>query len=60
MRHLLKTNLKFLEDALLCAKSNQQPLKATREEYVHNDRLRAKMDSVSKTEKGHGRIKIRR
>ena len=46
-------------DYLLCAKSNQQTLKADIEEYVQDDKLRAKMNSVSKTEKGHGRIETR-
>ena len=46
-------------DYLLCAKSNQQTLKTDIEEYVQDDKLRAKMDSVSKTEKGHGRIETR-
>ena len=39
--------------------SNQQSLKADIEEYVQDDKLRAKMNSVSKTEKGHGRIETR-
>ena len=39
--------------------SNQQTLKADIEEYVQDDKLRAKMNSVSKTEKGHGRIETR-
>ena len=36
---------------LLCAKSNQPTLKSDIEEYVQDDKLRAKMNSVSKTEK---------
>ena len=39
--------------------NNQQTLKADIEEYVQDDKLRAKMNSVSKTEKGHGRIETR-
>lgn len=39
--------------------SNQQTLKADIEEYVQDDKLRAKMNSVSKTEKGDGRIETR-
>ena len=46
-------------DYLLSVKSNQQTLKADIEEYVQDDKLRAKMNSVSKTEKGHGRIETR-
>ena len=46
-------------DYLLCAKSNQQTLKADIEEYVQDDRLRSKMNSITKREKGHGRIEIR-
>ena len=46
-------------DYLLCAKSNQQTLKADIEEYVQDDRLRAKMNSITKREKGHGRIETR-
>mgnify|MGYP001644631436 CR=1 FL=1 len=54
-----KAVLEAKADYLLCAKSNQQTLKADIEEYVQDDKLRAKMNSVSKTEKGHGRIEIR-
>ena len=46
-------------DYLLCAKSNQQTLKADIEEYVQDDRLRSKMNSITKREKGHGRIETR-
>ena len=46
-------------DYLLCAKSNQPTLKADIEEYVQDDKLRAKMNSVTKREKGHGRIETR-
>ena len=53
-----KSILEANADYLLCAKSNQQTLKADIEEYVQDDRLRAKMNSVTKTEKGHGRIAL--
>lgn len=46
-------------DYLLCAKSNQQTLKADTEEYVQDKKLTAKMNSMSKMEKGHGRIETR-
>ena len=39
--------------------SNQQTLKADIEEYVQDDKLRAKMNSVSKTEKRDGWIETR-
>ena len=39
--------------------SNQQTLKTDIEEYVQDDKLRAKMNSITKREKGHGRIEIR-
>ena len=39
--------------------NNQQTLKADIEEYVQDDKLRAKMNSMSKTEKGHGRVETR-
>ena len=46
-------------DYLLCAKSNQQTLKVDIEEYVQDDRLRSKMNRITKREKGHGRIETR-
>ena len=54
-----KSILEANADYLLCAKSNQPTLKADIEEYVQDDKLRAKMNSVTKTEKGHGRIETR-
>ena len=54
-----KSILEANADYLLCAKSNQPTLKSDIEEYVQNDKLRAKMNSVSTTEKGHGRIETR-
>ena len=39
--------------------SNQQTLKADIEEYVQDEKLRSTMDSVTQTEKGHGRIETR-
>ena len=54
-----KSILEAKADYLLCAKSNQPTLKADIEDYVQDDKLRAKMNSVSKTEKGHGRIETR-
>ena len=41
-----KAVLEAKADYLLCAKSNQQILKADIEEYVQDDKLRAKMNSV--------------
>ena len=46
-------------DYILCAKDNQPFLKSDIEEYVQDEGLRNGMDSVSKTEKGHGRIEKR-
>ena len=54
-----KSILEANADYLLCAKSNQPTLKADIEDYVQDDKLRAKMNSVTKTEKGHGRIETR-
>ena len=54
-----KAILEANADYLLCAKSNQPTLKADIEDYVQDDKLRAKMNSVTKTEKGHGRIETR-
>ena len=54
-----KSILEAKADYLLCAKSNQPTLKADIEDYVQDDKLRAKMNSASKTEKGHGRIETR-
>ena len=54
-----KAILEAKADYLLCAKSNQPTLKSDIEEYVQDDKLRAKMNSVTKTEKGHGRIETR-
>ena len=46
-------------DYLLCAKDNQQTLKNDIEEYVQDEKLRKKMNSKTKSEKGHGRIETR-
>ena len=54
-----KAVLEAKADYLLCAKSNQQTLKADIEEYVQDDRLRSKMNRITKREKGHGRIETR-
>ena len=54
-----KSILEANADYLLCAKSNQPTLKSDIEEYVQDDKLRAKMNSVTKREKGHGRIETR-
>ena len=54
-----KSILEANADYLLCAKSNQPTLKADIEDYVQDDKLRAKMNSVTKREKGHGRIETR-
>ena len=42
-------------DYLLSAKGNQKELMNDIAEYVQDKKLRAKMDSISRTEKGHGR-----
>ena len=47
-------------DYLLSAKGNQQALMNDIAEYVHDTKLRAKMDRVSRTERGHGRKETRR
>ena len=47
-------------DYLLSAKGNQQVLMNDIAEYVHDTKLRAKMDRVSRTERGHGRKETRR
>ena len=47
-------------DYLLSAKGNQQALMNDIAEYVHDTKLRATMDSITQTEKGHGRKETRR
>ena len=47
-------------DYLLSAKGNQQALMNDIAEYVHDTKLRAEMDRVSRTERGHGRKETRR
>ena len=42
-------------DYLLSAKGNQEALMNDIAEYVHDTKLRATMDSITRTEKGHGR-----
>ena len=44
---------------LLSAKGNQKELMNDIEQYVQDEKLRAVMDCVSQTEKGHGRIEKR-
>ena len=46
-------------DYLLSAKGNQEALMNDIAEYVQDTKLRAKMDSISRTEKGHGRKETR-
>lgn len=46
-------------DYILCAKDNQGTLKTDVEDYVQDEKLRKNMDTVTKTEKGHGRIETR-
>ena len=46
-------------DYLLSAKGNQKELMNDIEQYVQDEKLRATMDSVTRTEKGHGRIERR-
>jgi len=46
-------------DYLLSAKANQETLMNDIAEYVQDTKLRAKMDSISRTEKGHGRKETR-
>ena len=52
--------VKAKADYLLSAKGNQQALMNDIAEYVHDTKLRAKMDRVSRTERGHGRKETRR
>ena len=47
-------------DYLLSAKGNQEALMNDIAEYVQDTKLRAKMDRVSRTERGHGRKETRR
>ena len=47
-------------DYLLSAKANQETLMNDIAEYVQDTKLRAKMDSITRTEKGHGRKETRR
>ena len=46
-------------DYLLSAKGNQEALMNDIAEYVQDKKLRATMDSISRTEKGHGRKETR-
>ena len=46
-------------DYLLSAKGNQKELMNAIAQYVQDEKLRATMDSISQTEKGHGRIETR-
>ncbi len=46
-------------DYLLSVKGNQKELMNDIEQYVQDETLRATMDSVSRTEKGHGRVERR-
>ena len=46
-------------DYLLSAKANQETLMNDIAEYVQDTKLRAKMDSISRTERGHGRKETR-
>ena len=46
-------------DYLLSAKANQETLMNDIAEYVQDKKLRAKMDSISRTERGHGRKETR-
>ena len=46
-------------DYLLSAKGNQEALMNDIAEYVQDKKLRAKMDSISRTERGHGRKETR-
>ena len=46
-------------DYLLSVKGNQQELKNDIEQYVQDETLRARMDSVTKIERAHGRVETR-
>ncbi|WP_277055428.1 ISAs1 family transposase [Treponema socranskii] len=46
-------------DYLLSAKANQETLMNDIAEYVQDKKLRVKMDSISRTERGHGRKETR-
>ena len=46
-------------DYLLSVKGNQKELMNDIEQYVQDETLRATMDSVSRTEKWHGRVERR-
>ena len=46
-------------DYLLCVKDNHPNLKKDIEDFVQDDHLRSTMQTVSKTEKNHGRIETR-
>ena len=46
-------------DYLLSAKANQETLMNDIAEYVQDKKLRAKMDSITRTERGHGRKETR-
>ena len=46
-------------DYVLSAKGNQKELMSDIAEYVQDEKLRAKMDSTTRTERGHGRKETR-
>jgi len=46
-------------DYLLSVKGNQKELMNDIAQYVQDEKLRATMDSITRTEKGHGRIESR-
>ena len=58
-RETAKAIVEAQADYLLSAKGNQKELMNDIEQYVQDEKLRATMDSVSRTEKGHGRIESR-
>ena len=62
MNYQIETAEAILEakaDYLLSAKANQETLMNDIAEYVQDKKLRAKMDSISRTERGHGRKETR-
>ena len=58
-RETAKAIVQAQADYLLSAKGNQKELMNDIEQYVQDEKLRATMDSVTRTEKGHGRIERR-
>ena len=58
-RETAKAIVQVQADYLLSAKGNQKELMNDIEQYVQDEKLRATMDSVTRTEKGHGRIERR-